>query len=75
MTLAFLGLVSAMISERMSVPAGSEAAGEFIDDALAGDDGGNRRAREGAGVERRVARFAGGLLYVIGPREIAGKNG
>ena len=46
----------------------------FIDEA-AGNDGGHGRAFEGPGVERRVAGLAGGLLYVIGPREIVRKNG
>ena len=41
----------------------------------AGDDGGHGCAFEGAGVERRVAGFAGGLLYVVGPFAGGGKNG
>src|SRR5713226_4363814 len=45
----------------------------FIDNA-AGDAGGDGRAFEGAAVEGRVTGLAGGVLDVIGPGMIGGKN-
>lgn len=59
---------------RSSARAGQAPPLHFVNNA-AGDDGGYWGALESAGVERGVARFAGGLVYVVGPLMGGGEDG